>query len=115
MSHHDPMVPLREMLDFARETVDLVKGRCRADLDTDRHFCLLVTHLLELVGEAAGRVPVPDQARCPGIPWKGIIGLRNRLIHGYDVINHDILWAAASCDLPGLIAELEKIVPPAAR
>jgi uncharacterized protein with HEPN domain len=38
-----------------------------------------------------------------------IVGLRNRLIHGYDNVDFDILWAIVSHDLPPLIAELEKI------
>jgi len=46
------------------------------------------------------------------ILWSQIIGLRNRLIHGYDVIDFDILWQILTVDLPALIAMLEKIVPP---
>ena len=45
------------------------------------------------------------------IPWRQIIGLRNRLIHGYDSINFDILWQMLTVDLPSLIIMLEKIVP----
>jgi len=40
------------------------------------------------------------------------VGLRNRLIHGYDAIDFDILWQILTQDLPPLIAALEKIVPP---
>jgi len=38
--------------------------------------------------------------------------MRNRLIHGYDIVDHDIVWSTVSEDLPPLIAELERILPP---
>jgi len=47
----------------------------------------------------------------PDIPWIQIIGLRNRLIHGYDSVDMDILWNIVSKDLPPLIAVLEKAIP----
>jgi uncharacterized protein with HEPN domain len=48
----------------------------------------------------------------PNIPWSQIIRLRNRLIHGYDTINLDILWKILSDDLPPLIAQLKRIKYP---
>ena len=45
------------------------------------------------------------------IPWPNIIGMRNRLIHAYFDINLEILWKTVTEDLPGLIDELEKIIP----
>jgi uncharacterized protein with HEPN domain len=44
------------------------------------------------------------------IPWPQIIGLRNRLVHGYDAVDLDILWDIATQDLPPPIAALEGIV-----
>jgi uncharacterized protein with HEPN domain len=41
-----------------------------------------------------------------------IVGLRNRLIHGYDAVDFDILWQVVSKDLPPLVAALEEIVAP---
>jgi uncharacterized protein with HEPN domain len=66
--------------------------------------------LLEVLGEAANRIPSDEQKRHSEIPWSEIIGLRNRLIHGYDSIDLDILWQIVSEDLPLLIQALEKIV-----
>lgn len=65
--------------------------------------------LLEIVGEAASRVPPGEREQYSAIPWVQIVGLRNRLIHGYDNVDFDILWEIVSHDLPPLIAELEKI------
>lgn len=83
-----------------------MRGRSRTDLDTDRLLALAVVRLLELIGEAAGRVPTEEQGRRPGVPWPSIVGLRNRLIHGYDNVDHDIVWQIVTTDLPSLIVEL---------
>jgi uncharacterized protein with HEPN domain len=92
MSRRDPTVSLRQMRDHADEVVELVRGRNRRDLDTDRLLALAVVRLLEIIGEAAGRVALADQVRRPSVPWSAIVGLRNWLIHGYDDIDHDIVW-----------------------
>ena len=56
------------------------------------------------------RVPAAERGHYPGIPWPQIVSLRNRLIHGYDNVDFDILWQIITYDLPPLIAELEKIL-----
>lgn len=66
--------------------------------------------LLEVIGEAASRVPGEDCARYPEILWPQIVGLRNRLIHGYDAVDLDILWQIIEHDLPPLITALETIL-----
>jgi uncharacterized protein with HEPN domain len=66
--------------------------------------------LLEIVGEAASRVPPEDCARNPEIPWPKIVGLRSRLIHGYDAVDLDILWEIVDHDLPPLVSALETIM-----
>ena len=110
MSRHETDVRLRHMLDAAREAAQMAQGRTRADLDTDRPLNLSLVRLLEVVGEAASRVPVGERLKYTGIPWVQIVGLRNRLIHGYDNVDFDILWEIITHDLPPLIAELEKIL-----
>jgi uncharacterized protein with HEPN domain len=70
-----------------------------------------MTRLVEVIGEAANRVPEDVQAAYPNVPWMEMIGARNHLIHGYDQVDFDILWNIVHNDLPDLIKRLEKIVP----
>ena len=112
MSRHDDTVSLRHMLDHAREAVSFIQNRSRSDLDTDRLLSLALVRLAEVVGEAAARVSKARRRQHSEIPWSQIVGLRNRLIHGYDTIDFDILWQILTVDLPAMIATLEKIVPP---
>lgn len=110
MSKHDDQVSLKDMLSHAREAVDLLGGSSREELTGDRVLQLALTRLVEIVGEAANRASQPTQARHPEIPWLQIIGMRNRLVHGYDVIDFDLLWDTITTDLPPLIEALHKIV-----
>jgi uncharacterized protein with HEPN domain len=112
MTRHDDATRMRHMLAHAEETVQLACGRQRADLDLDRQLNLSLVRLAEIVGEAAARVSPEGRQRCPAIPWAEIAGLRNRLVHGYDKVDFDILWAIIKNDLPPLIAELRKALPP---
>lgn len=103
-------VRLRHMLDHAREAFSMVEGKRRVDLDTDRKLNLALVRLLEILGEAAGRISKEERDRYSNIPWVEIVGLRNRLIHGYDEVDFDILWQIVTADLPPLIKNLEKVL-----
>jgi uncharacterized protein with HEPN domain len=97
------------MLDHALEAVAMIKGKTRADLNKDRQLNLALVRLLEIIGEAATRIPKEEQACHGDISWSEIISLRNRLIHGYDTVDFDILWQIVSHDLPKLIESLKKV------
>jgi uncharacterized protein with HEPN domain len=109
MTRHDPTVRMRHMLDHAQEAVGLLAGKKKADLYRNRLLELALVRLIEIVGEAANKLPVEAQLRYPSIPWKDIISMRNRLIHGYGAIDLDVLWDTVQIDLPALIEELERI------
>jgi uncharacterized protein with HEPN domain len=102
---------LRHMLDYSREAILLAEKRGRADLDTDRMLQLSLVRLVEIVGEAASRISASTRERHPQLPWPQIAGMRNRLIHGYDFVDYDILWQTVGEDLPALVAALEPLVP----
>ncbi len=110
MTQHDVEVALRHMYDHAAEAAALADGRIREDLDTDRLFALALTRLVEIIGEAARRVPEKIRADHPEIPWREIVGTRNRLVHGYDAVDHDILWKIAAEELPLLSERLRTII-----
>lgn len=67
MSRRDPTVSLRHMLDAARETYSLAQDHTRAEFDSNRILNLALTRLLEIIGEAANRIPVENQLHHPGI------------------------------------------------
>ncbi len=106
---------LLHMRDAARAAVGFVAGRTRTDLDADLMLQFALVRAIEVIGEAASRLPPEYRASHPRIPWSIIIGMRNRLIHGYFDVDLDILWETVTRDVPSLIAELQSLIssPPA--
>ena len=114
MSRHDDSVRLRHMLDAARRAVSLVGGRTRAQVEADEIGQLALARLLEIVGEAAGKVTSDYRAAHPELPWPEMSGLRNRLAHAYFDVDLDVLLDVVAKDLPPLIARLESLAGPGA-
>ena len=110
MSKEEALIRYRHMLDNALKARVLTQGKKREDLDAAWINTLALVRLLEVIGEAANRVPTEEQTLHSEIPWPEIIALRNRLIHGYDSIDLDILWQIINQDLDPLIESLEKII-----
>jgi uncharacterized protein with HEPN domain len=107
---HDSRVTLRQMMAYSCEAAAMLQTRTRADLDSDRMLNLALVRLLEILGEAANRVPAEVRSQFAQIPWPQLVALRNRLIHGYDQVDLDVLWKIVANDLPPLIIELERIL-----
>ena len=110
MSKRDSEFSLGQILAYASEAVEISSGKTRQDLDRDRLLNLALTRLLEILGEAANRVPEDIRIQYPDLPWLQMIAVRNRLIHGYDSVDFDILWTIIENDLPVLIIRLQEIL-----
>jgi len=108
----DDTVRMRHMLDAAREASAFIQNKARQDLQHNRMLALSLVRLIEIIGEAASKVSRESQKSHPSIPWASIISMRNRLTHAYFDIDFDRLWDTIKADLPPLIAELEKDLPP---
>lgn len=65
---------------------------------------------LFIIGEAAAHVPRDVQEQCPQIPWAAIVGLRNILAHGYEVIDPQKLWLTATVSVPELLKHLDAAI-----
>ena len=98
------------MLDHARRAVAAVSGRERADLDSDFILAAALERFIEIIGEAAAKVSPTTHARAAQIPWREIVGMRNRLVHGYATVDHDIIWDVVAGDLTSIIGALEALL-----
>ena len=93
-------VRLQHLLDALTEATALAQSRTRTDLDADHVLCLALTRLLEIIGEAARGLTEHTRHNHPEVPWAKMIGMRDRLVHGYYDINLDIVWQTVTTDLP---------------
>jgi uncharacterized protein with HEPN domain len=110
MSRGDDSVRLRHMLDAARKALALTRGKSRAEIEKDEIAQLALARLLEIIGEASGKVSAAVRAAHPEIPWTAIGGLRNRLVHAYFDVDLDVLMDIAAKDLPRLVQQLEQLL-----
>lgn len=84
---NDDDIRLRHMLDAATEALRFTSGRQREDLEADRQLTWALIKAIEIIGEAAGQLSEETKTEHSNIPWRDIIGMRNRLVHAYFDIN----------------------------
>lgn len=65
---------------------------------------------LLVIGETARRLLEATKQRAPEIPWSAIVSLRNRVAHGYETVDHSLVWQIVTSDLPGLEAAIERLL-----
>lgn len=68
-----------------------------------------MVHQLLVLGEAVKRLSEAFRASHPEVPWRAIAGMRDKLIHGYDVVDRDEVWNTVTTDLPRLLTLLEPL------
>ena len=97
--------------DMARKALQLVEGKDRVAFDQDETLRLALVHLIQVIGEAARGISHEIRKANPHIPWKLIIGMRNRIVHDYTVFDDDVVWDTVSNELEPLVAALERFTP----
>jgi uncharacterized protein with HEPN domain len=93
--------------------IEKYAGRGRQAFETDELIQTYLVHYLQVLGEAAFKVPSDVQEKHPAIPWSRMRGMRHILVHDYFCIDPDVVWAVVERDLPhlkqALLALLEEL------
>lgn len=100
------------MRDAATNALYFVENKSRKNIEEDLLLSYAVVHALQIIGEAASQVTSETQEQHPEIEWQGMIGMRHRVVHGYDDINYAIVWQVLQEKLPSLLRQLDAILPP---
>ena len=95
-----------DYIDDIRRSVSLIE-EFTANMDfgtfvSDYKTQYAVVRCFEIMGEAAKRIPEDIRAAHSSIPWKIMAGMRDRMIHGYDVVDVSVLWKTIQQDIPSL-------------
>jgi uncharacterized protein with HEPN domain len=101
---------LGQMLDSAEKALRLAKGKDREDYDEDEVLRIALTHLIQIMGEAARLVSPSFQEAHPEIPWKAIMGMRHKIVHDYFSVDEEIVWETVTEELPPLVDQLKRLV-----
>ncbi|MDX8430303.1 MAG: DUF86 domain-containing protein [Candidatus Algichlamydia australiensis] len=104
------LLRLMHMLDSTNAILDFSKGKRKASLRNNRLYQSAVLRELEIIGEAAGQISDKTKKKFPHIPWKALVGMRNRLIHAYFDVDHEIVWKTIRESLPTFQIDLEEVI-----
>jgi len=110
MSERDDLAPLHDIDAALKRMLRFVAGLDKAGFLANEEKCYAVLAQLVIIGEAANRLPESLREASPTIPWRQIIGTRNRVVHGYDVIDWNIVWDVASVHGPALQRAIQELL-----
>lgn len=84
------------------ETQEFTRGFDFDAFVRDKKTINAVVRSLEVMGEAAKRIPEEIRGKYPAIPWKRMTGMRDKLIHQYSGVDLEIVWGVIKTELPPL-------------
>ena len=102
---------LQDIVHYAAKAEQFVAGLEFEQFAADEEKGLAVLHALQIIGEAASHLPDSVKQRYPQVPWADVVGMRNLIVHGYYVMDLEIVWKTVHQDLPPLrraIAEIQQ-------
>ncbi len=102
-------IRIQHMIDATLEALSFVEGITEESFSKDRMIILSVIKDIEIIGEAASKMSEETKIKNPDIPWKDIIGMRNKLIHGYFEVDIKLVWNTTKNNLPSLLKALKYI------
>jgi uncharacterized protein with HEPN domain len=93
---------LQDILDYMIKAEEFVEGMDYLAFQEDDKTVFAVIRALEVIGEAAKKIPTPIRRRYAAVPWKSLAGMRDKLIHDYMGISLEIVWRTIKEDIPGV-------------
>jgi uncharacterized protein with HEPN domain len=106
-----------EFLDYIEDIVDamekaeiLLRDVAYEQFEADFRINFAVVRALEIVGEATKCLPMTLRDQYPEIPWKQMAGMRDRIIHGYDIVDMEIVWRVVKQDIPRIKPQMQRIL-----
>jgi uncharacterized protein with HEPN domain len=104
-----PLNYIRHMLDEAEYVTSKAGGLTKEEFFRDETLKRAFVRSIEVIGEAAKKVPLEFRNQHSAIEWRAIVGMRDRLIHDYLGVDYDIVWDVVTTKMPELQQQLREI------
>lgn len=102
---------LVQIVEAAHLAIEFARNHDRASFAADARTRSAVLYQLLVIGEAVKRLSEPFRQQHPEVPWSAAARMRDRVIHGYDVVDVDQVWQTVQVDILRLVTDLEPLVP----
>ncbi len=100
----DIKVSIEKIMDYAKDMTDA------SSLESDLLRYDAILRNLEVIGEAAYRIPAVVKDKFPEFPWKEMYRTRNIVSHHYFGIDSDIIWRIINNHLPSNLLEIKEVI-----
>ena len=101
---------IQDMIEFSEKVLSYTEGLDQEAFIADELTYDATLRNVELIGEAASHIPSEVREAHPDIPWRAIVGARNRLAHGYLNVNNNIVWTIIQDAIPNLLPALQNLL-----
>jgi len=106
----DDKVFLSHIRDSCSEAMEILGSSSLEEMTSNKMQRYALLKLLEVIGEAAMNVTDDFKREHAEVPWSKMVGLRNRLVHGYMDVDHSIVYETVKRDIPALHSTIEVLI-----
>lgn len=101
---------IKDILEYMDRAEEYVNGYDFNSFIEDSKTCDSVLRCLEVIGEATKNVPDELRKSHPSVPWRDMAGMRDKVIHGYYVVDYEMVWLVVKEDIPEIRPKILKVI-----
>jgi len=91
---------IRDILEYMERSEEHLKELSFEEFLHDNKTCDAIIRCIEVIGEATKNVPASIRDKYPSIPWRNMAGMRDKIIHGYFVVDFEEVWLVVKEEVP---------------